>query len=116
MLGMRLEDYVELLDWTGKCVVEGKRGVLPECARQALERMELDVENWVETVERDGGRESGEFAAQGAGTLSTVGIRPRERPLGIPAEGEGRESFGERGRNAPLKQRDKTSVFCLANK
>ena len=43
VLGMGFADYLELLEWTGKCVVEGKRGVLPESARPVLERMELDV-------------------------------------------------------------------------
>jgi hypothetical protein len=61
VLAMRIEDYLELLEWTGRCVVEGRvkgfaprdrRGVLPETARPVLERMELEVENWVETVER----------------------------------------------------------------
>lgn len=54
VLAMRFEDYVELLVWTGRCVEEGKRGVLPESARPVLERMELDTENWVGTVERHG--------------------------------------------------------------
>ena len=65
VLGMGFADYLELLEWTGKCVVEGRvkgcaprdrieRGVLPESARPVLERMELEVENWVETVERYG--------------------------------------------------------------
>jgi REP element-mobilizing transposase RayT len=54
VLGMGFADYLELLEWTGKCVVEGKRGVLPESARPVLERMELDVENWVGTVEKYG--------------------------------------------------------------
>ena len=75
VLGMGFADYLELLEWTGKCVIEGRvksfaprdsrvkgcaprdrieRGVLPESARPVLERMELDVENWVGTVEQYG--------------------------------------------------------------
>jgi hypothetical protein len=54
VLGMGFADYLELLEWTGKCVVEGKKGSLPESARPVLERMELDVENWVRTVEQYG--------------------------------------------------------------
>ena len=54
VLGMGFADYLELLEWTGKCVIDGKRGVLPESARPVLERMELDVENWVGTVEKYG--------------------------------------------------------------
>jgi hypothetical protein len=72
---MGFADYLELLEWTGRCVVEGRvkgdaprdsrvkgdaprdraeRGALPESARPVLERMELDVENWVGTVEKYG--------------------------------------------------------------
>jgi REP element-mobilizing transposase RayT len=54
VLGMGFADYLELLEWTGKCLAEGKRGVLPESARPVLEQMELDVDNWVGTVERYG--------------------------------------------------------------
>jgi hypothetical protein len=54
VLAMRFEDYVELLEWTGRCVAEGKQGRLPVAALPVLERMELDVERWVETVERYG--------------------------------------------------------------
>jgi REP element-mobilizing transposase RayT len=54
VLAMRFEDYVELLEWTGRCVVEGKQGSIPGAALPVLERMELEVENWVETVERYG--------------------------------------------------------------
>jgi REP element-mobilizing transposase RayT len=54
MLAMRFEDYLELLEWTGRCVVEGKHGSIPDVAMPVLERMELDVERWVETVERYG--------------------------------------------------------------
>lgn len=54
ILGMGFASYLELLEWTGKCVVEGKRGALPERARPVLEQMDLEVENWVGTVEKFG--------------------------------------------------------------
>ncbi|MFM7180146.1 MAG: hypothetical protein ACKO2G_01580 [Verrucomicrobiales bacterium] len=54
VLGMGFADYLELLEWTGRCVIDGKRGALPDSARPVLERMELDVENWVGTVEKYG--------------------------------------------------------------
>ena len=34
--------------------MEGKQGSIPGAALPVLERMELEVENWVETVERYG--------------------------------------------------------------
>ena len=62
-MGLGFDDHLELLEWTGRCMVEGRvkgsaprdrveHGVLPESARPVLERMELDVENWVGTVEK----------------------------------------------------------------
>ena len=54
VLAMRFAGYLGLLDWTGRCVAHGKAGSLPEAAMPVLERMELDVGNWVETVERYG--------------------------------------------------------------
>jgi hypothetical protein len=55
LLDLRVESYLELLEWTGARVVEGKPGVLPAGARPILEQMELDVERWVETVNGYGG-------------------------------------------------------------
>jgi hypothetical protein len=66
LLDLRLESYVALLEWTGTRVVAGKPGALPAAARPILERMELDVERWVETVTCYGGlfrRVGGRFAS-----------------------------------------------------
>jgi hypothetical protein len=70
VLGMGFADYLELLEWTGKCVIEGRvksfaprdsrvkscapRDQAQGRARMLLERVELDVENWVGTVEQYG--------------------------------------------------------------
>ena len=54
VLSMRFEDYLELLEWTGRCVVDGKRGSLPESALPVMDRLEIDKENWVDTVEQYG--------------------------------------------------------------
>ena len=54
VLSMRFEDYLELLEWTGRCVVDGKRGSLPESALPVMDRLEIDKENWVNTVEKYG--------------------------------------------------------------
>ncbi len=50
-----VERYLELLDWTGRRIRSGKRGHLSAHLRPALERLDLDVENWVENVEGFGG-------------------------------------------------------------
>ena len=52
---MSEERYFELLDWTGRQIRDGKRGHLAPHLRPALERLELDVEAWVDNVERYGG-------------------------------------------------------------
>ncbi len=52
---MNVERYLELLDWTGRQVRSGKRGALSAHLRPALERLDLDVERWVENVEHFGG-------------------------------------------------------------
>jgi REP element-mobilizing transposase RayT len=52
---MSVKRYLELLDWTGRQIQSGKRGHLSRHLRPALERLDLDVERWVENVERFGG-------------------------------------------------------------
>ena len=47
--------YLELLDWTGRQIRADKRGHLSSHLRPVLERLDLDVEAWVDNVERYGG-------------------------------------------------------------
>jgi hypothetical protein len=123
VLGMGFADYLELLEWTGRCVVEGRvkgeaprdsrvkgdaprvqaeRGVLPESARPVLERMELDVENWVETVEQYGSiyyRVAGKVEnlkrkAQEMGRQWLAGQRKSRGVFRLPRGGRGREAKG----------------------
>jgi hypothetical protein len=49
------EHYLELLDWTGRQLGADKRGNIPPDLRPVLDRLELDVEAWVDNVERYGG-------------------------------------------------------------
>jgi len=49
------ESYLELLDWTGREIREGKRGHIPAGLRPVLERLDLDVDAWADNVERYGG-------------------------------------------------------------
>ena len=49
------EQYLELLDWTGRQIRAGKRGHLGPDLRPVLERLDLDVEAWVKNVECYGG-------------------------------------------------------------
>ena len=72
---MELERYLELLDWTGRQVRSGKRGSLSPDLRPALERLDLDVERWVENVEGFGG-----LFYRVAGTLRR--LRERAQAIG----------------------------------
>ena len=49
------ERYLELLDWTGRQIRADQRGHLSHHLRPVLERLDLDVEAWVENVESYGG-------------------------------------------------------------
>jgi len=53
--GITEEDYLQLLDWTGRDIRAGKRGRLSDDLRPVLERLDLDVEAWTENVDRYGG-------------------------------------------------------------
>jgi len=55
-LNMKLEDYLSLLDWTGRNIVAGKNGSIPSDMEPLLQRMELNIENWTDTVEHFGMR------------------------------------------------------------
>ena len=48
---MSLEIYLELLDWTGRQIHAGKRGVIPAHLRPILERLDLQVDAWVDNVQ-----------------------------------------------------------------
>ncbi len=49
-LPLRLEQYLELLDWTGRQTRPDKRGQIPADLLPILERLRLSSETWVETV------------------------------------------------------------------
>jgi len=46
-LPFRLEDYLELLDWTGRCIREDKRGAISETQPPMLQRLNIDTKNWL---------------------------------------------------------------------
>ncbi len=49
-----LEEYLCLLDWTGRQLRAGKRGRLAPGLEPILARMQIDHENWLETVQSYG--------------------------------------------------------------
>jgi len=49
-INMDLDDYLELLDWTGRQVKEGKRGKIPPHLEHILKRLDIEAESWIHTV------------------------------------------------------------------
>ncbi|MBB3059778.1 transposase [Microbulbifer rhizosphaerae] len=46
-LPFRLQDYLELVDWTGRCLREDKRGAIPEQLPPILDRLQIDPQHWL---------------------------------------------------------------------
>ena len=49
-LPLNLDQYLELLDWTGRQARPDKRGQIPAELLPILQRLRLSSETWVETV------------------------------------------------------------------
>lgn len=50
-LSLTFDEYLELLDWTGRQLQAGKRGVIPETAPPILERLGIRADGWLKLVE-----------------------------------------------------------------
>lgn len=48
------DEYLSLLDWMGRQFHKGKPGVIPNHLPPILNRLALDVENWLDNVKRYG--------------------------------------------------------------
>jgi hypothetical protein len=46
-LPFRLEDYLELVDWTGRAIVQNKRDYIPEHQAPILERLQIEPKHWL---------------------------------------------------------------------
>ena len=46
-----LNDYLELTDWTGRCVRENKRGSIKPNTPKIVHQLGLDAQTWVDTVQ-----------------------------------------------------------------
>jgi len=53
-LPLALDDYLRLLDWTGRQVRLGKRGAIPADLAPMLERLQVAATSWVESVAQFG--------------------------------------------------------------
>ncbi len=46
-LPFRLKDYLELVDWTGRAILEDKRGYIPANQPPILQRLQIDPQHWL---------------------------------------------------------------------
>jgi hypothetical protein len=56
LLPMTLESYLKLLDWTGRQLRAGTKGVIPPELASILDRLRVSAESWLETITRFGRR------------------------------------------------------------
>ena len=49
----KAEDYLELVDWSGRAIAEGKRGKIPEGYPPILERLNINPGNYLRFIERN---------------------------------------------------------------
>lgn len=53
-LNMTENEYLALLDWTGRQIVMGKRGAIPRNLKGILERLKIKDDSWVDTTKHYG--------------------------------------------------------------
>lgn len=53
-LPLALDDYLSLLDWTGREVRSDKRGAIPAQLRPILERLAVNADTWLDTIQSFG--------------------------------------------------------------
>jgi len=78
-LPMRLDQYLELLDWTGRQVRQYKRGAIPDGLAPILERLQLPGERWLDLVTN-----FGRLFRRSTGCLSHSGATPKSAAAAAP--------------------------------
>ena len=56
-----IRDYLELVDWSGRAVIEGKRGSIPENLPPIVERLKIDPAAYIKFVNRSEKARFGNF-------------------------------------------------------
>jgi len=46
------KDYLELVDWTGRAMIPGKRGAISQETPKVLERLNINDENWLKMIQQ----------------------------------------------------------------
>ena len=85
-----LAEYPTLVDWTGRQLREGKRGVIPADAPPILQRLELAAEGWLWGIESFG-RLFRSAIGRAAALADFAACHGRRRLQGISAA---RSAFG----------------------
>jgi len=76
-LPLGLDEYLKLLDWTGRQLRRGQRGAIPQGLRPILERLRIKGDSWLDSV-----RHFGRWfhrAAGRAGSLASAADRAQRR-------------------------------------
>ena len=50
LLAMTLEDYIQLIDWTGRQIKYGHKGAIPDHLAPIMDRLQIDSSRWLNTV------------------------------------------------------------------
>ncbi|WP_323054309.1 transposase [Microbulbifer thermotolerans] len=91
-LPFQLQDYLELVDWSGRCLREDKRGAIDEQLPPIIERLQIDPRHWL-YLNRNfesrfkslvGAAHSMRSVCKQLGKRWTQGIRDCERYLSPP--------------------------------
>ena len=82
-LPMSLGDYLQLLDWTGRQLAQGKKGRIPDSIGPILQRLQLDQNGWCDLVAHFGQRF---FVVAGAPTtIDATTSRIHQHRYHVPA-------------------------------
>lgn len=54
ILPLNTDQYLDLIDWTGRLIREDKRGAIPDHLCPILQRLEIDTVRWLDTVQNYG--------------------------------------------------------------
>lgn len=76
-LPISLDDYIDLVDWSGRVVREDKRGAINEALPPILERLEIDAKTWQKLLRERKGSSL---------TMPLAGLRPLRKTPRISDE------------------------------
>ena len=89
LLTLTLDEYLSLLDWTGRQIRQGKRGAIPDHLAPILDRLNVQPAGWVEVVVN-----FGRWFKRAAGTSSSLTAHARQTGrLWLKGIGASRASF-----------------------